>query len=131
MSLESDGRTIAALFSDALNQFTALIRNEVRLAKAELANNVTSAAVGIGMLAGAGFISIAGFVLLLLALSTWLIDLGLSDPVAHLLAAIVGLAISGLVAWLGMKRLRPEELTPNRTIEQLQRDATAVREQVS
>jgi hypothetical protein len=131
MSLESDGRTIAALFSDALNQFTALIRNEVRLARAEIANNVTSAAMGIGMLAGAGFISIAGFVLLLLALSAWLIDLGLSDPVAHLLAGIVGLAISGLIGWLGMKRLRPEEITPNRTIEQLQRDATAVREHVT
>src|SRR4051812_49840985 len=111
MSLESDGRTIAALFSDALNQFTALIRNEVRLAKAELANNVTSAAVGIGMLAGAGFISYAVFCLKKKPLSTLLIDLVLSDPVAHLRAATVRLAISGMDAWLRMKLSRPLELT--------------------
>lgn len=131
MSMGTDNRSVAELFSDALNQFTKLIRNEVRLARAELSAKLGEAAVGIGMIAAGGFISIAAMVLLLLALSVWLAELGLPEPVGHLIAGVVGLLICGALVWLGMKRLSPEHLTPNRTIEQVQRDVVAVREHVT
>lgn len=131
MTMQGDTRSVSELFSDALNQFTKLVRNEVRLARAELSAKASEAAVGIGMIAGGAVMAIAALVLLLFALAVWLAELGVPEPLAHFLAAVVGLLISGGLAWLGMRRLRPEELTPSRTIEQVQRDVVAVREHVT
>jgi hypothetical protein len=55
----------------------------------------------------------------------------MSPPIAYLLAGIAGAVIAGILAWIGLGRLKPENLTPRRTIEQLQRDAAVVKEHVT
>jgi hypothetical protein len=40
---------------------------------------------------------------------------------------VLGLVISGVLAWIGMNRLKASNLTPNRTLEQLRRDAQAMK----
>ena len=56
---------------------------------------------------------------------------GLSDPLSYFLAAVFGLIVSGILAWLGLGRLRANTLTPKRTIGQLQRDAGAAKGHLS
>jgi len=131
MAIMDDLRTVPELISHALSQVSRLIRDEIQLAKAEISNNLTQAAVGVGMLAGGAVTMIAVLVLWLLALAAWFVQLGLSPPIAYLLAGVVGAVIAGGMAWLGMSRLKPENLTPRRTIEQLQRDAAVVKEHVT
>jgi membrane protein implicated in regulation of membrane protease activity len=126
-----DLRTVPELISHALSQVSRLIRDEIQLAKAEISNNLTQAAVGVGMLAGGAVMMIAVLVLWLLAMAAWFVQLGLSPPIAYLLAGVAGAVIAGILAWLGMSRLKPENLTPRRTIEQLQRDAAVVKEHVT
>jgi hypothetical protein len=125
-----DNRSVPELFADALNQFSKLIRNEVQLAKAELSAKATQAIMGAAFLAVAGLVSIAALVMVLMAVAAWLISTGWSPPISYLGAAIIGILLSGGFAWVGMNRLKPENLTPNRTIEQLRRDASAVKEHV-
>jgi len=131
MAIMDDLRTVPELISHALSQVSRLIRDEIQLAKAEISNNLTQAAVGVGMLAGGAVTMIAVLVLWLLAMAAWFVQLGLSPPIAYLLAGLAGAVIAGILAWLGMNRLKPENLTPRRTIEQLQRDAAVVKEHVT
>jgi len=131
MAIVDDLRSVPELISHALSQVSRLIRDEIQLAKAEISNNLTKAAVGVGMLAGSAVIMIAALVLFLLALAAWLVQLGMSPPIAYLLAGIAGAVIAGGLAWIGLGRLKPENLTPRRTIEQLQRDAAVVKEHVT
>ena len=129
MAMSTETRSIAELFSDALQQFTRLIRTEFQLARAEIAAKASEAAMGIAFIAGAALAMVAALVLLLLALAVWLTELGVPDPVAYLIAGMVGALTSALLAWTGMNRLKPGNLAPERTIVQIQRDAAVVREQ--
>jgi hypothetical protein len=122
-----DQRSVPELLADALNQFSKLISNEMQLAKAEMSAKVTQAVMGAAFLAIAGIMAIPVLVLALMALAAWLISMGWSAPASYLIAAVVGLAISGILAGIGISRLKSNTLTPDRTIKQLQRDARAVK----
>ena len=130
MSASADHRPMSELFTDAINQFSKLVRNEVALARAEIASKVSAAAVGIAMLGAAACLLIAAMVVLLLALAAWLSELGLSDPLANLAAGVIAVLVCAGLAYFGIKRLNPENLAPHRTIEQVQRDVAAVKEHV-
>jgi hypothetical protein len=122
-----DTRSVPELLADGLTQFSKLISNEVQLAKAEMSAKVTQAIMAAAFLAIAGLMAIPVLVLLLIAFAAWLIEMGWSDPVAYLAAAVFGLVASGILAWIGMNRLKASNLTPDRTLEQLRRDAQAVK----
>ena len=124
----SDQRTITELVSDAANQFSKLIRNEVAIARAELAGKASEAATGVGLLMGGGVLLIPPLVLLLMALAAWLVELGLRASLSNLIAGALGLVVSAVLAWVGMTKLKPEHLKPKRTLNELERDVAAVKE---
>src|SRR5215207_377444 len=126
MSASAEHRPLSELFTDAINQFSKLVRNEIALARAEIAAKASAAAIGITMLAAAACLLIAANVVLLLALAAWLSELGLSGPLSNLAAGVVAILICACLGYFGIKRLNPENLTPQRTIEQVQRDVAAV-----
>jgi uncharacterized membrane protein YqjE len=130
MAMSTETRSIAELFSDALHQFTKLVRTELQLARAEIAAKAGEAAMGIAFIAGAALAMIAALVLLLFALAVWLVELGVPDPLAYLVAGVIGALISAFLGWTGMNRLKPDNLAPERTVKQFQRDAAVVREQM-
>jgi uncharacterized membrane protein YqjE len=130
MAMSTETRSIAELFSDALHQFTKLVRTELQLARAEIAAKAGEAAMGIAFIAGAALAMIAALVLVLFALAVWLVELGVPDPLAYLVAGVIGALISAFLGWTGMNRLKPDNLAPERTVKQFQRDAAVVREQM-
>jgi hypothetical protein len=123
-----DQRGVAELVGDAVNQFTKLIRNEMAIARAELTAKAMEAALGAGLLLGGALLLIPAMVLLLMALAAWLSELGLSNSVANLIAGIVGLLISGVLAYFGKSKLTPEHLKPKRTLSEIDRDIAAVKD---
>jgi hypothetical protein len=125
-----DSRSVSELISAAVGQFTGLMRTEVNLFGSELARKAALGAVGLGLLFGSVLVTGSAFFILLTALATWLIELGLSPPVGFLLSGIVGLLIGGVLAWLGLQKLSPKNLVPKRSIQQLSRDAAAVKEHI-
>ena len=124
----NEERTITELVSDAANQFSKLIRNEVAIARAELAGKASEAATGVGLLMGGALLLIPPLVLLLMALAAWLVELGLRASLSNLIAGALGLVVSAVLAWVGMTKLKPEYLKPQRTINELERDVAAVKE---
>jgi hypothetical protein len=127
MTMPPDSRPLSELLSDALNQFSALIRTEIQLARTELSAKATKAAMGLAMMAGGLVVAIAAAVLVFLAIAEWLDDI-LPEGLALLVTGLIAGAISGGLAWSGLQRIRADELAPKRTIEQLQRDAAAAKE---
>jgi hypothetical protein len=128
MAVPADNRSVSELLSDAVNQLTALMRNEVQLARAEVSAKISMAAVGLAMILGSVAIVIAALVLILMALAAWLVEGGLSPSLANLLAGVLGGVIAAGLAWSGVSRLKPRNLTPRRTLDQLHRDALAAKE---
>jgi uncharacterized protein YacL len=126
----TDNRPVSELFSDALKQFSKLMRNELQLARAEMAGKASEAISAVGLVVGAGVFMIPAFVLLLMALATWIEELGTRSSIAELIAGAVGLVIGGIFAVIGMNRLKANPLVPKRTLEQLQRDVTAAKEHI-
>jgi hypothetical protein len=126
----TDSRPVSELFADAMKQLSKLMRNELQLARAEIAVKASEAMSGVGLVVGAGISLIPALVLLLMALAAWIEELGTRSSIAHLIAGAVGLVIGGILAGIGMHRLKANPLAPKRTIEQLQRDVAAAKEHV-
>lgn len=131
MPHHGDPRSMSELFSDAVSQFTRLLRNEVAIARTEVTAKATEAATGAGILIGGAVLVVPAFVLILMALAAWFVELGLRASLANLLAGVIGLAISGAVAYFGMQRLSPERLKPTATMAGIQRDVTAIKERMT
>jgi len=123
----TEQRSLSELVSDAVDQFTKLIRNEMAIARAELSAKASEAMTGIGLLVGGAVLAIPALVLLLMALAAWLNELGLRLSLANLIAALVGIAISAVLAYVGKARLSPENLAPKHTVREFERDVAAVR----
>jgi hypothetical protein len=128
MALQEDVREIPRLFGDAVEQLGKLVRNEAQLAQAELSQKVVQAGTGAAYIAGAAMLAVPVLVLLLIALALWLTQLGINPALAHLIAAVVGLAASVALAMVGKSYFTPENLTPRVTLRQVEKDVTAAKE---
>jgi uncharacterized protein YacL len=126
----TDSRPVSELFADALKQLSKLMGNELQLARAEIAVKASEAMSAVGLVVGAGISLVPALVLLLMALAAWMEELGTRSSIAHLIAGVVGLAIGGILAAIGMNRLKTNPFVPKRTLEQLQRDVSAAKEHV-
>ena len=126
----TDTPPISELFADALMQLAKLMGNELQLARAEIAVKASEAISAVGLVVGAGISLIPALVLLLIALAAWIEELGTRSSIAHLIAGAVGLVIGGILAGIGMNRLKANPLVPKRTLDQLQRDVAAAKEHV-
>jgi len=126
----NDSRPVSELFSDALSQFSKLMRNELQLARAEMSMKAGQAMTAIALLAGAAIFLIPTLVLLLMALATWLVEIGITPSLAHLIAGVAGLLVVAIVGGIGLNRLKTDTFVPQRTLDQLQQDAAAAKEHV-
>lgn len=122
---------VLSLLTVALAQSSDLVQNEFRLARAELAESLTQLRVGLVMMAIGAILLIVALGMLLQALVAALIDAGLSPPAAILLVAGTT-AVAGLVLFLmGQKRMSPETLTPDRTLDSVTADSRMLKETLS
>ena len=129
MSFDADPRPTGTLLSDAVNQLTRLVRGEVALAKAEVAQNIKSAGLGIALLVGAVVLVFVALNVLVLALVAALSSI-MPAGWASLLVGVVLLAVAGLLAMRGLNALKPENIAPSRTLANVQADAQAIKENV-
>jgi uncharacterized membrane protein YqjE len=126
----NDSRSVSELFSDALSQFSKLMRNELQLARAEMSMQVGQAMTAIALMAGAALFLIPTLVLLLMAFAAWLVEIGIRPSVAHLIAGMAGFLVGAVLGGIGLNRLKTNSFVPKRALDQLQQDAAAAREHV-
>jgi hypothetical protein len=107
------------LVVELIAQARQLIAIEISLTRAELTENVGSAASGAALVAVGAAFMLAGLVAFLAAVSAFLVRLGAPLDVACLIVAI-GALIGGLLLmrW-GGRGLQPRNLLPARSLAQL------------
>ena len=127
MTTKTDLRTISNLAGDALSQFAKLLQNEVDLAKAELGEKVHQIGGAAALIGAGAVLVIPAVVMALFALSAALVAAGWSEPVAHLISAIVAAVLAAILFVIGMKRLDARNLAPRETLRQLERDKDTVK----
>jgi hypothetical protein len=132
MAVPNYQRSVPEIISDLFAQFTTLLRKEAQLARAEVSENVASVGRGLGLVIGGAVLLIPALVILLQAGVAALTER--YDMASYWSALLVGggVLILGIILLLvGMSRLKIENIIPNRTVHQLQRDASVAKEQVS
>jgi xanthine/uracil permease len=130
MAMMSDSRSVPELFSDLVNQLSTLFRKEIQLARAEMSEKVSKALSGVGLIAGGAVILLAALVILLEAAVAGLVAAGLETHWAALIVGSVAVLIGFVLVRAGMGNLKGSSLAPQKTVEQLQRDAAIAREAV-
>src|SRR5690348_16295449 len=123
----SPDRGIGIIFSDLLGEVSGLVRNEIRLAKAEFLQTVRRMLTGLVLAVVGVFVLILSLVFLLEAAAGGLMLLGLSFALSTLIVAVVALLAGGIVLWLGIGRLKIGKLSQTKTAEQIKKDAATVR----
>ena len=118
--------TLAALVTSASRDLSALVRDEVELAKAEIKDDVRHAGVGMGMFVGAAVLAFLASIVLSFAIAYALFALGLDRWLAFLIVGVVYLLVAGLLGFLGskqVKRVKP----PQETIDSTKRTVTVLK----
>lgn len=111
--------TIGRLVADASRDISSLISKEIELAKSELKVSVTAGGVGIAMFAAAGFVAVLAIIMLSIAIAYFIHwnGKGLDLQWAYLIVFALYLAITGLLAFLGIKKVK-QVRAPEKAIEQ-------------
>ena len=127
MTTQQSDEPIGAVVHRLSEQLPQLIRSEMQLAQAELAEKGKHAGVGIGLFSGAGLLAFFG---LAAGLSTAVIALDLVLPLwlAALIVTVVLFAAAGVVALLGKKQVsQATPAAPERAIAGAKQDVEAVK----
>lgn len=120
--------TLGDLVSNLSEKLSSLVRDEIRLAKVEMAEKAKHAAVGLGLFAGAALLGFFGLAVLI---ATAILGLANAVPawLAALIVAVVLLAITAVLALLGKKALEQGvPPVPQAAQASIKRDVEAVKE---
>lgn len=124
----STEQSTGSLLNDAMARVSGLVRGEVDLARAEVSENMSGAAVALGMILGAAVIALTALNVLAAALVTALTELGIP---AEWSAVIVGVTFAGIAYGMlqkGKSDLKNVSIAPTRTATNVKRDAQIAKE---
>lgn len=124
---QTPDRTLGQLVSDATADVSAVVRNEIELATAEIKADVTNAGKGAGFFVGAGVLAAYGFGVALLAGAWGLVAAGLPEWAGHLIVAGVLFLIAAILGFIGLRNVKKVEGKPKRAIHNAQLTVAAVK----
>ncbi len=107
--------TIGKLFADTSRDVSALVRNEIELAKTELKFSVRAGGMAIGLFAGAAFLVLLSIVMISIALALFLNWLYFGLATSFLLVFAIYVLIAGLLAFIGIRKVKQVK-APEQTI---------------
>jgi uncharacterized membrane protein YqjE len=125
--MSSDDPTLGGLVNQLTTQVPELIRSEIRLAQAEVAEKGKRAGVGIGMFSAAGLLAFFGIAALV---TTAILALALVVDawLAALIVALVLLVAAAIVALAGKKKVaEAAPAVPERAVQGVKDDIATVK----
>jgi uncharacterized membrane protein YqjE len=123
----STGELVTQLSSDV----STLIRDELRLAQAEMTQKTKRAGIGAGLFGGAGLVALYGIGALVTAAILGL-AVALDPWLAALIVGVALLAIAGLLALIGKRNVSAAgPPVPEQAIAELKADVQTVKESAS
>jgi uncharacterized membrane protein YqjE len=113
---------MSELFKQLSDEISTLVRQELKLAQAEMTEKGKQAGLGVGMFGGAGIFGLTALLTLtacvIAALAT-----GMDVWLAALIVTVVYAAIAGVLALLGRRRVNEATPTvPEQTVDTLKED---------
>ncbi len=119
--------TTAELITRLSEQTSRLVRDEMRLARAELTAKAKQGGTGAGFMGAGGILALFGFGALI---ATAILALALVLPAwaAALIVTVVLFIAAGIAAMVGKKKVEDLSPTPERTMTNLNRDVAEVKE---
>ncbi len=128
-----EGRSIPQLIRDFAYEITALVRDEVDLAKREVSDNISQLGKGLSWFGLGALVFFAGLLVLLdAAVAGLLLVLPPGQPwLAPLIVGGVVLIIGALMLVGGRGKVRTHTLKPQRTLEEARRDHRLIKEKMS
>jgi membrane protein len=122
-----DDRSVGELVQQLSSQTSTLIRQEMRLAQAELQEKGKRAGLGAGMFGGAGLVALYG-VGALIAAAIMVLGTALDPWLAAVIVGVVLLAVGGLLTLIGKRQVRQATpAKPEQALESVQRDIDEVK----
>ena len=119
--------TLGALVNQLTTQVPELIRSELRLAQAEVAEKGKRVGIGVGMFSAAGLLGFFGFGTLL-ATVVLALALVMDAWLAALIVTVVLFAIAGIFASMGKSKVEQgTPLKPERAAEGVKEDIATVK----
>jgi hypothetical protein len=137
--MSSEQSNLVYLLKKLRDDTTALVRDEISLAKTEISEKVATTSRNVGYLAAGGLVAYAALVLILQGLSFMLREQFILRGMSEANATLLGFLIIGVVVGLigavlivkALNTLKKESLTPTKTAETLKEDKEWVQDKVS
>jgi hypothetical protein len=128
VSTDAQEAATGELVRQAAEQMSRLVRDELALARAEMAEKGKKAGVGAGMLGGGGLVALYGVAAALTA-----VVLGLAEAMpawlAALIVAVLLFAVAGVMAVVGRKEIKQAAPpVPQETVDSVKADIDEVKE---
>ncbi|GAB2771439.1 phage holin family protein [Amycolatopsis magusensis] len=128
--MTQDDRSVSQLVGDASEQLSRLVRDEMRLATAELQQKGKRLGTGAGLAGAAGFIAVVA-VLVLVAAAVLGLAVVLPGWAAALIVAGALLVVAGIAALAGRSQLkRGTPPVPEEAVASVQADVKVLKESV-
>jgi uncharacterized membrane protein YqjE len=128
---DGSDQTLGALVNQLTTQVPELIRSELQLAQAEVAEKGKRVGLGVGMFSGAGLMAFFGFGTLLATIILAL-ALVMDGWLAALIVTVVLFVVAGVLALLGKNQVQEATpLAPERAVEGVKEDIATVKGQHS
>jgi membrane protein len=124
----TEDASLSELVRRLSDQLSTLVRDELRLAQAELQEKGKKAGVGVGMFGGAGMLVFYG-VGLLIAAVTLALALAVEPWLAALIVGVVLLAVAGILGLIGKQKVQEAiPPVPEEAVESVKEDIAVVKE---
>ena len=117
MAPESSERTIGQLVADATHDLQGIVRGEIALAKAEVAQGAKVLGLGAGLLAGAAFVGLLGVIFLFHTLAQ-VVAIWLPLWAGYLIVTGLLFVVAAVLGLLGKNAMQRAKPAPERAIEQ-------------
>ena len=134
VSVNANGRGIGTLLGELVSGGSTLVRDEVRLARLEIADVARSIGKGTGFVAVGGVLALLGALSLLTGIVLLIGDQWLPRDlywVAALIFVVVTGALALFLARKGQRHLTPQQLTPDLTVATLKEDKEWLKRQLT
>jgi hypothetical protein len=123
-------RSVPEILGDLMMQFPALARKESQLARAEISDKITQVGFGLAFIVCGAVLLTPALVVLLQAAVAAMEEARFQPTAAALIVGGAALLIGVIFLSVGISRLKAENLVPNKTIHQIQQDASVAKQQL-
>ena len=138
-AMNNEESSIVYLLKKLRDDTTALVHDEISLAKTEISEKIATTSRNVGYLAAGALVAYAALILILQGIGLLLRDLFISGGMNQASASLLGfLIVGGVVGIIGallivkaLNTLKKEPLTPTKTAETLKEDKEWVQNKVS